>query len=205
MGSFYNTDLSDTCTTAGRNIIAVSAITNELMYGWYHYYVFEAHMKLINVVTHEDCDKLSNEFDLPLKSTDEIIKHMLGNHYNGYYKYDELKVRIDKLSDNQKRVLYMKNNLQEFMKLPKVDKLFRDILNIVVTDNMITTYDDGAVIMNPFSQNNVKDYIEVLQNYTSMLLFGMYYYEGDYIDGVYQETMVDIIRNLDRRKIGNMD
>lgn len=205
MGSFFNIDLSDTCTTAGRNIIAVSAITNELMYGWYHYYVFEAHMKLINIVTHEDCDKLSNEFDLPLKSTDEIIKHMLGNHYNGYYKYDELKVRIDKLSDNQKRVLYMKNNLQEFMKLPKVDKLFRDILNIVVTDNMITTYDDGAVIMNPFSQNNVKDYIEVLQNYTSMLLFGMYYYEGDYIDGVYQETMVDIIRNLDRRKIGNMD
>lgn len=205
LGAFFNIDNADTTTTAGRNVIAVSAITNEMLYGWFHFYVFEAHMKLINRVVNEDCDALCSEFTLPLKPTDDIIKHMLGSYYEGYYKLSALKNRVDKLTDNQKRVLYMKNNLMEFLNIPEIDVIMKRLIVNTLDDNMIVTFDDGSMMMNPFSHHKTKGDIAILSEAVQKLAFGMYYYEGDYIDGEYKETLVEIVTDMPRRKIANVD
>ena len=204
-GSFYNSALADTCTTGGRNIIAVSALTIESLYGWFHFYSFEAHMKLINIVADSDCDDLCRRFALPNVSTEQILKHMLGNYYDGYYRLSSLRNRINKLTDNQRKVLYMKNNVLEFYKIPEVTELLRKIIVNMKGDNMCIKLDTGAMLMSPFAYKPIKDDVETLMQWTEELAFGMYYYEGDYVDREYQETMVDIATNMHRRKIANVD
>lgn len=206
MGAFFNIDNADTTTTAGRNVIAVSAITNELLYGWFHFYSFEAHMKLISHVAQEDCDSLCSRYTLPLKSVDDIIRHMLGDDYfHGYYKLSALRSRINKLTDNQKRVLYMKNNIMEFLDIPEVSEVMKRIISNVLDDDMTVTFDDGSVSMNPFTHPKIKDDIKLMSDLVQELAFGMYYYEGDYVNGEYKDTLVEIITSIPRRKIANMD
>ena len=203
--SVMNIDVSDTCTTGGRNIIAVSALTIESLYGWFHFYEFSAHMKLINRVVNSDCDELCKRFTLELKSTDEIAKVMLGEYYDNYYRISSLKTRINKMTDNQKRVLYVKNNIKAFYAIPEVKSLLGKIITAVLPDNMCQPLDNGGVLMSPFAHPAVKDDIQTLMQWTRDLAFGMCYYEGDYYDREYQETMVDIVTAMRRRKIGNMD
>lgn len=204
-GSFYNIDISDTCTTAGRNIIAVSALTNELLYGWYHFYSFSAHMKLINIVCSEPCDDICSRFSLPHPSTEDILKAMLGKHYDGYYRLTSLRHRIDKMTENQRRVLFIKNNIFEFYKIPEVKELIRKIIMNFKDDNMCTDIGGGALLMSPFAYKPIAEDINILMDWVQLLAFGMHYYEGDYVDRVYQETMVDIVSNMKRHKVVNMD
>lgn len=204
-GAFFNIDISDTCTTAGRNIIAVSALTNELLYGWYHFYTFAAHMKLINIVCSEPCDEMCNKFTLPSPTTDQILKVMLGEHYNGYYRLSALRHRIDKLTDNQRKVLYMKNNIFEFYKIPEVKELLRKIIMNFKDDNMCIDIGGGALLMSPFAYKPISADIEILMEWVQLLAFGMHYYEGDYVNREYQETMVDIVTHMKRHKVINMD
>lgn len=204
-GYFYNIDISDTTTTAGRNIIAVSALTNELLYGWYHFYTFAAHMKLINIVCSEPCDEICSKFTLPSPTTDQILKVMLGEHYDGYYRLSALRHRIDKLTDNQRKVLYMKNNIFEFYKIPEVKELLRKIIINFKDDNMCIDIGGGALLMSPFAYKPISADIEILMEWVQLLAFGMHYYEGDYVNREYQETMVDIVTHMKRHKVINMD
>lgn len=205
LGYFFNTYVSDTTTTAGRNIIAVSALTNELLYGWYHFYTFDAHMKLINVVVNEPCDELCSRFTYPEVDVETILKHMLGDYYDGYYRLSSLRHRIETMTPNQRKVLYLKNNMKEFYKIPEVKEVLRRIILVIREDNMIIPLDNGASLMNPFAHKGIKDDINTLMQWVQDVAFGMHYYEGDYVNRVYQETMVDIVTSMDRRKIANMD
>lgn len=206
-GSFFNIDISDTCTTAGRTIIAVSALTIESLYGWFHFYEFGAHMKLIDRVSNENCDDICSRFTLPNVSTEDIIKHMLGDKYynEGYYRISSLRHRIDKMTENQRKVLYVKNNVLEFYKIPEVKELLRRIILNMKDDNMCIQLDNGAILMSPFVYGPIKDDVKILQDWVQELAFGFCYYEGDYVDREYQPTMVDIVTSMKRRKIGNMD
>lgn len=204
-GSFYNIDISDTTTTAGRNIIAVSALTNELLYGWYHFYTFSAHMKLINIVCSEPCDDICSRFTLPNPTTDQILKVMLGEHYDGYYRLSSLRHRIDKMTENQRKVLFIKNNIFEFYKIPEVKELIRKIIMNFKNDNMCTDIGGGALLMSPFAYKPISADIEILMEWVQLLAFGMHYYEGDYVNREYQETMVDIVTHMKRHKVINMD
>lgn len=205
LGYFFNTFVSDTTTTAGRNIIAVSALTNELLFGWYHFYSFDAHMRLINVVAEEPCDELCSRFTYPEVDVDTILKHMLGGYYDGYYRLSSLRHRIETMTPNQRKVLYLKNNMKEFYKIPEVKEVLRRIILVIRDDNMIIPLDNGASLMNPFAHKGIKDDIDTLMQWVQDIAFGMHYYEGDYVNRVYQETMVDIVTSMDRRKIANMD
>lgn len=204
-GTFFNIDLSDTCTTAGRNIIAVSALAIESLYGWFHFYEFNAHMKLINRVVESDCEDICNRFTLKSVTTDDILKNMLGDYYNGYYRLSALRSRIGKLTNNQRKVLYYKNNIKEFYRIPEVTELLRRIILNMKDDNMIIKLDNGASLMTPFGYKPIKDDVETLMSWVQEVAFGMCYYEGDYVDREYCETMVDIVSNMKRRKIANMD
>lgn len=204
-GSFYNISLADTVTTGGRNIIAVSALTIESLYGWFHFYSFNAHMKLIHIVTESDCDDICSRFTLPEVTTEEILKHMLGEYYKGYYRLSSLRERVDKLTNNQRKVLYIKNNVMQFYQIPEVKELLRKIILNMKDDNMCIKLETGASLMSPFAYKPISKDIEVLMKWTQELAFGMYYYEGDYVGRQYQETMVDIVTEMKRRKIANMD
>ena len=205
-GSFFNIDLADTTTTAGRSVIAVSALTIECLYGWYKFYEFGAHMKLINIVAESNCDEICSRFTLRDVTTDEILENMLGRYYQeGYYRESSLRARIDKMTNNQRKVLFIKNNIREFYKIPEVKELLRQIILIIKEDNMCIKLDNGATLMSPFTHKPSKDLIEKLSGWVRELPFGMYYYDGDYVEREYQETMVDIVSNMKRWKISNMD
>lgn len=133
---------------------------------------------------------------------------MLLDHYDNYYQLSTLRSVINKLSDNEKKVLYIKNNFPEFIKVKEVKEVITRLINKTREDNMIEEIDLGgkmAKIVNPYKNEKVKDDIKLLGDMTKELAFGFHFYEGDWINGEYQETMVDIVENIQRDKIGGMD
>ena len=205
-GSFFNIDCSDTCTSGGRNIIAVASITNELLGKGFRHYSFSAHMKIIDKVIESDCDDICSRYTLPLVDDEEILKTMLLYHYDGYYRLTALRRLVSHLTDNQKRVLYLKNNFEEFCKVPEVEALFRDIIISIKDTNMIEVDPkSGAKMMSPYGNPLVKDKIKKLGEMICELSFGFFFYEGDWVDGVYYPTLEDIVTNMHRNKIAGMD
>lgn len=133
---------------------------------------------------------------------------MLLNHYDGYYQLTVLRNVVDSLSDNQKRVLYLKNNITEFLKVPEVKEVMTRILTNCLDDNMIEDIEIKGKItkaINPYKNKKIKDDIKLLGEMVVELSYGFYFYEGDWLNGVYRPTMVDIIENIQRNKIGGMD
>lgn len=206
--SAYNLDCSSTCTCGGRNIIAVASITNELLGLGFRHYQLPAHLKIIEAVKETDSDDICARYTLPQVDTETIVKHMLLSHYDNYYQISTLRSVIDKLTDNQKRVLYLKNNFPEFIKVKEVKEVINRLIENTREDNMIEEIDLGgkmAKIVNPYKNAKTKDDIKLLGDMVKEIAFGFHFYEGDWVDGEYQETMVDIVENIYRDKIGGMD
>lgn len=197
---FFNLDLADTTTTAGRNIVSVSAMTMESIGGGWRNYDIAAYLKLIRY-TKDYADKLSYEYDLPDVTVEECLKQLLLYHYDDFYAKSFLRHTLENLPKNIIQLLYMKNNYEAFIKVPQV----RDILV-----GMFERITNGEPLYNPKNRDPNKtpvyaDEILALQKMAKDLLYGFVYFSGDYIDGKFYPTLVDLIANKKRTTVVGMD
>ena len=204
-GSFYELSCADSTTTGARNIIAVASLTNELLGKGFRNYTVSAHMRIIEAAEN-DYNKIQGKYTLPTVTVDQVLRHMLGQYYDGYYMKTMLTQKLESLPSELLSYLYIKNNFTEFCKVPEVKAELEKGISYLVKDNCITIDDaTGAKWINPYKHDGVKDSVKVLGEMITELAFGFHYYEGDYVNQVYQPTMVDIVSNIKRRKIGGMD
>lgn len=200
----YNIDIADTVTTAGRNIIAVVSIINELLGNGYRYYVVQAHLALINAVLECNYDEICNKYNLPDITIDEVLRFMLGYHYDNYYALSFLKHRLENMPYNALKVLYMRNNLVKVLELPLIKERLKTLLEAAKIDNLIIEINGGEMI-NPAKHERTKNILADICKYITELTYGFYYYAGDYLDGTYMPTMVDIVQNMHRNNISLAD
>jgi len=199
---FYNIDLADTITTAGRNIVSVAAITIELLGGGYRYYEMTPYLTMIKIAESEK--DLAKEYGLKEVDSDTCLQHLLKHYYSNYYAKSYLKSKIDEMDPLSRSVLYYKNNFTEFMKIPKIYqkiKSFIENLNgshFIVKEKIGQEGDDGI-------NETCVSILKELSSDIIKLVFGMYSFSGDYLNGVYRPTLVDIISNLKRKSVVNMD
>lgn len=204
-GAFFLLDAADLCTTGARNIIAVASLTNELLGKGFRNYTLPAHMRIIECAIKE-YDNIKDKYTLPSVTIDQVLKHMLGQYYDDYYAKSILETKLKTLSPGVHSFLYVKNNFNEFCKVPEVKTVLeRAIKNLMVNNCIDVDESTGARWINPYKHKLVKDDVKILGEMITELAFGFHYYEGDYVDQVYQPTMVDIVSNIKRRKIGGMD
>lgn len=197
---FFNVTLGATCTSAARNMVAVAAIVIELLEGGFRNYQVQAHLKMIEV-----CKKLSKNICEKYELIDDItvedvLKVLLGYYYDGYYAKTFLRHQLEKCDKDTLKLLYIKNNIYAFMELPRVKELFKEILKVQKEN-------PDHFLGNPKNDPLFKDLMQELYNMSSDILYGFYFYDGDYDGktGVYYDTLVDIIENIKRKKIVLMD
>lgn len=200
----YNIDIADTVTTAGRNIIAVVSIINELLGNGYRYYVVQAHLALINAVLECNYNEICNKYNLPDITIDEVLRFMLGYHYDNYYALSFLKHRLENMPYNALKVLYMRNNLVKVLELPLIKERLKTLLEAAKIDNLIIEINGGEMI-NPAKHERTKSILADICKDITELTYGFYYYAGDYLDGTYMPTMVDIVQNMHRNNISLAD
>ena len=133
------------------------------------------------------------------------LRSLLGAHYDNYYAMSLLKQRIDNMTQNQRNVLYYKNNLLESLQIPEIRSVLKEIIEIALNNNSLILDVDGGHLCNPSKHPLTKELVKKLNNMLIDICYGFYYYDGDYIDGVYQENMEYVVRNIQRKKIALMD
>lgn len=195
----FNVTLGATCTAAARNMVAVAAIVIELLEGGFRNYQVQAHLKVIEFCK-KQTPELVSKYDLPEVSVEEVLRILLGDYYEGYYAISFLRHQLEKLDKDVLKVIAVKNNIYRFMELPRVKYLFSDLMRI-------QRENPEAYLVNPKRDELYKDHMAELYKMSSELLYGFYYYDGDYDGktGIYYDTLVDIIENIKRKKIVLMD
>lgn len=224
---FFNPSIGASITAAGRNVISTSAITVELIGEGYRSYLVEAHLQLINIAR-EEADTLSSKYTLPKVTVEDTLKQLLLYHYEGYYALSFLRSVLEGLSDNELSTVYLKNNFKAFIKIPEV----RDVITKIYNENntwreSLEEHDAKTEkeILKVFSRLEPKEQGKVCKAYvcsyakhpifgplsrklkemSGELLMGFYFYSGDYIDGHYRETTVDMFEFMERVKIPTAD
>lgn len=189
LGAFFNIDCADTTTTGGRNIIAISNLTNEMLSGGYRPYVLDAYLKMVQV-SKEHATKLLGRFTLPEVSSDVCLQQMLGYQYENYPYKTFLLGLLDKCTPWERSVIYLKNNYKVFFRVPEV----REKVLVFLEKNreeVMVGKKPSKCVAGPITDEIRKDFID--------LCFGFFYYEGDYMDGVKCETLVDVFTVLKRK------
>lgn len=204
-GYFFNIDVADSVTCGGRNVIAVASIINELYGGDFKFYLVNAHIKLIEHVLSEDCVELNKKYTMVNATTDMCVRELLGSYYDSYYAKSALISMIDNMTQEQKNVLYYKNNLKEAILVPEINTKIKEFIKIAKENGNLINENNGVKTVNINKHPLTKDLCKELNDNITELCYGLYYYDGDYIDGIYRENLEYVVRNIKRKKIALMD
>ena len=234
-GSFlFNKEVADTVTTGARNITAVASMVMECFGGDFRYYTISAHNKIIEE-SNKDFNKVTRKYTLPEVTDDDVLRNMLGRHYEGYYAKSFLLSKIKELRKDEKSVLYLRNNFMAWVEVPEVKEVFISILS-KCTKEKINTDDKDYLIgkfiiednkVSPILKENVdefinkdlllatyalnpknplfKDEFNMLKTMAQDLMYGNFYFGSDFVEGTYQDTTVDIISSMHRDRIVTID
>lgn len=224
---FFNASVGATVTAAGRNVISTSALTVEEIGNGYRSYLIEAHLQIIEVAKSESAE-LNSKYTLPRVDVETVLKHMLLYHYDGYYALSFLRHTLEQLTPEELSTVYMKNNFKEFVKVPEVSAVIEDIYKEnckwreELSEHDTKVEDLVCKVFKRMDSTNKekmkKSYIvgyskhpiygalaKKLKKMSGELLMGFYFYSGDYINGSYRETSVDIFEHMERVKIPTAD
>lgn len=202
---FYNKYVADVITTAGRNITACASMTIETL-GGFRNYVLDAHLRLIDYTTQFDCDMLNTKYQLTDRSIDDVLHHLLGDHYNNYYAKTALTNKLQKLKQSQLNAIYMRNNIFAFMENPVVRPYFQNVLKNITKELPLLHYDkdkikmDNGEIIFPYKKD-----MHYIIDAARELISGFVHFSGDYQDGVYCPTLVEQIAQKRRSTVLGMD
>lgn len=230
----YNKDVADTVTTAARNVTAVASIVMESFGLDFRHYAIQAHVAIIELSGADYKDNKLN-YTLPDVTDEDVLKVLLGNHYEGYFAKSFLMEKLKHLSKEEKQVLYIRNNFMAWVEVPEVNVVWRRIINKCIKRKINTNKEedligkycidnnvcipiyketakdfinkDIVIIDYPFNHKDplFKDDIKLLKQMAEELLYGTYYFGGDYVNREWCPTTVDIISTMTRDRIVTID
>lgn len=170
------------------------------------------------------------KYTLPKVDVETVLKHMLLYHYDDYYNKGFLREVLSNLTEDELSVVYLKNNFKEFIKVPEVKEVIETIYKennrerTDLSDKQKTLYNNitgifkckelseedkskaGKHYMVAYAKDEVYGPLsKKLKQMSGELLMGFYFYSGDYVNGTYAETSVDIFETMDRVKIPTAD
>lgn len=193
----YNISVGSACTCKGRTDISISALTSELIGGW-RPYILDAHLKLIEKVKLE----CKNNPDLGVtlvKVTPEIaLKAMLGPLYSTYPHKILLRGILEKLEPEMLSRIYHKNDVESFLSIPEVDAVIRQLFHKLKDPNV------KFMNVRKYSKE-INEEIDKLTTYIENILFGMYHYGGDIVNGKKYNNTVLTVKKMIRRRIALID
>ena len=111
-----------------------------------------------------------------------------------FAKKDARKVQILKNG-----IVLIEKNLSENSKILIMDKEAREV---DFKENLASLSEDE---INPAKHERTKELLSELCKDITELTYGFYYYAGDYLEGTYMPTMVDIVQNMHRNNISLAD
>ena len=210
---FYNYDVAGSTTIRGRSTVSMNGLSIEMLFGRYRPYDLENYLHFINEVCKKNIFEYLEYLKVP--TTEEVLQHLLLNKYEDYYGKDILKNKIDKLSDVDKIKLYYASNFKEIVKTDYASKLIHDIFKIQNNDyhkiNEWIKNDDpnrfknykNVLYLDPLEPSeNVKELVDELIKFISLMIKGYYWYEGDHtIDGEYLTSTQEIFKTIERDRI----
>lgn len=202
----FNLLVGDSCTAASRSFVCLGGLTSEYL-GIFRNYNFMAHIKSIEMVKKEIEEKPFLGVTFKNVSVEDTLKWMLGPHYDTYYMKSALRETLTHQSQEVLNRLYYKHNFREFLELPEIDKLHKELMEIWGTKFI---NDEGKEIECQFlnTRKPLKPFqhlIDKLKDYTLNIIYGTYWYEGDNYEGIYYQTPVDIVENMKRYKVASGD
>lgn len=203
---FYNKFLADTITTAGRNITACASMVIETLGNGFRNYILDAHISLITFVKKQDCKTLNEKYHLQNRNVDAVLKHILGYHYDKYYAKTFLYHILETLTQEELNVLYMKNNIHDFYRLPLIKERLEHIFASITDQTPLLDHnkdnyklEDGTVVY-PY-----KDDMNFIISSAKELISGFTYFAEDYENGEHRPTMVEQITFKKRKMVVGMD
>ena len=234
----FNASCAAACTSAGRNVIAVSCITVEQSNSnsklAYRSYTLDAYVQSINNAI-EHSKHLCETYTLPTVSVEETLEHLLGHYYDEtFYGTTYLRHKLSLLTPGELSVCYIRNNIPAFIRIPEVHSLIVDILTsnkeeVVFNESDMTEEDiayknkllsDVSIVNKMFGDQTADTLVDYMYNNKSKkyadasnklkfmsgeLVMGFFFYNGDYVDGLYCETVEDIVDVMPRHKVIGMD
>ena len=193
----YNISVGSACTCKGRTDISISALTSELLGGW-RPYILDAHLKLIEKVKLEYIRIPNLGVTLEKVSVEQTLEAMLGPLYPTYPNKSVLRGVLSKLEPEVLSRIYHKNDVGLFLAIPEVDavirKLFYKLRNPEVKFMNVRKY-----------SSEIKEEVELLTQYIENVLFGMYHYGGDIVNGKKYNNTVLTVKKMIRRRIALID
>lgn len=194
MSKVYNYDIACSITARGRGTVSINGLTLESLFGSYRSYNVVA---LLDFIVHAAEKNIPKHIldNIPNIDEEGVVKHVLGEHYSdSYYGIGILRAKIKALSDDDKKKVYYTSNYAEFIKIPEVSRLLKEIIikqniaydeikkiqamDISETDKL-KMYKDHIYLDALKPPKNIQEEYDKLIEWVNNLLIGFYWYEGD--------------------------
>lgn len=208
---YYNYDVAGAITVRGRSTVSMNGLTIESAFGDYRPYSVEPHIRFISECKRKDIQKYTEYLKVP--TDDEILRHLLHYHYDGYYGKDLLRDIIINLSNEDKKKVYYTSNFEGITSIPRVKWLFSNIIrnqnenyhyiNDLENDpEKYKKYKDYLYLDPMECPEGIKEWIDEYTDIVGVLLAGFYWYEGDYDkSNNYKVSTQEIFKSIERMKI----
>ncbi|MGL5714455.1 MAG: family B DNA polymerase [Paraclostridium sp.] len=218
--SGFLTDNGSSTTTRGRILASLCVLTAELLGGSYRPYNIDANLRLIKLTGDEVKNNPKLPYTIPNVTVDQVLEQMLGKNKDKYYFITALTSILNKQPQEVLNRLYMKNNIREFLKIPEIIKLQKDIIYKMHDDyskaleenkdekdelEFIKKTDSKLLLSIRSIPSGIKDLMSQYHKAIEDLVCGFTYYEGDYIDGYYKDDTIDIAHSIERERITIVD
>ena len=210
-GKYYNFDVASSTTIRGRSTVSMNGLTLEMAFGSYRPYSVRAIAHFITNSKDKDISK-HLVYLTHVPTNEEILRHLLKDHYDGYYAINVLNDMINKLTDTQRKAVFYTSNFDAISKLPIVKELILKSyqiqndeyykiheLNNANDSSRFKKYKD-ILFLNPMSvPEKLKGLLDVLIDMIYDLITGFYWYEGDYTsNGSYLTSTQEIFKGMQR-------
>lgn len=210
---FYNRDLGDSITCRGRSSISVSAMSLEGAFSKRIPYRIDALMYYISKASECDVDEdiLKEMVEFGFTADDFIREFNLDDHYALPY----IREKVDSLDNVQLAKLIFKNNFNLFLKIPRIQYLFRELYTVCTSEEIpfldpneppfIKTEVDGKDVYT--FATGTKEMLEEIKLHTAQVLEGLYWYGGDYSPEKRKKTknLQETIQNIHRNTVVLID
>ena len=220
---FFNPSIGATTTAAGRAVIAVAMLTVEAIGNGFRSYILDAHIQLISL-SKEHTSELTKKYTLPTDiDVESVLKHMLGEYYDTYYAKTFLRETLNKLTPEELAVVYLRNNYRAFINVPEVraniektyelnkreegelNEVDRKTFEFVVKEFKTNPEYKKSYMAYYAKSEKFKAITKELKHMSAELLVGYFYYNGDWYDGKYHQTHVEVAETIRREKVPTLD